>query len=241
MKSFWNPKGKKSNKFVFDKLKPGRYFKASKYPIRSVRENRLISKNPYGDSDHDKVMNYFDCKPLVRRKQDFMSNAINAAQAAKQQAMETIKAGAEKIKDITQPTQQPTQIPVKPGVPGFHDLPLPIPPRPKLPVPPNIPLPPKLPIRPPKLPPNLPIQPPKMPRPPIMPIERPKVVPAVITSKTEYRVKTLPTREITNSPVKPAPAGTHWETMTVTKNGITRRVAQLVDNATGKYVPGPMR
>jgi hypothetical protein len=40
-----------------------------KYPKRSSRENRMIDNNPFGDKDKDKVMNWFDCKPLNKKKQ----------------------------------------------------------------------------------------------------------------------------------------------------------------------------
>ena len=39
-------------------------------PSRNKRETKLIDKNPWGDKDKDKVPNYFDCKPLNKKKQD---------------------------------------------------------------------------------------------------------------------------------------------------------------------------
>jgi hypothetical protein len=41
------------------------------YPKRTPAENRLINKNPFGDRDKDKVMNWFDCRPSKRKLQDF--------------------------------------------------------------------------------------------------------------------------------------------------------------------------
>jgi hypothetical protein len=40
------------------------------YPKRSISEMRLIDRNPYGDKDKDGLMNWFDCKPKNRKKQD---------------------------------------------------------------------------------------------------------------------------------------------------------------------------
>lgn len=68
VESFWkmkSPKRVKSNlNFGMPKL--------GKYPRRTVRENRIIAKNPYGDVDKDKVMNWYDCRPSIRKKQDFL-------------------------------------------------------------------------------------------------------------------------------------------------------------------------
>ena len=54
---FWNIK----------KVKP--FAKLSQFPKRSRTENRLIDKKPFGDKDKDKLMNFFDCKPMNRKKQ----------------------------------------------------------------------------------------------------------------------------------------------------------------------------
>lgn len=40
-----------------------------KYPKRTTQENKVIKKQPYKDSDKDGVMNWFDCKPLNKKKQ----------------------------------------------------------------------------------------------------------------------------------------------------------------------------
>lgn len=45
-------------------------FDINKFPVRTRKEWKMIDKNPYGDSDKDKVMNWFDCKPLDKRKQE---------------------------------------------------------------------------------------------------------------------------------------------------------------------------
>lgn len=47
------------------------FFNNSKFPRRSKAEWRLIDKNPFGDTDRDRVPNWFDCKPLNRKKQGF--------------------------------------------------------------------------------------------------------------------------------------------------------------------------
>ena len=38
-------------------------------PKRTNKEWKIVHKNPYADSDRDKVMNWFDCKPLNKNKQ----------------------------------------------------------------------------------------------------------------------------------------------------------------------------
>jgi len=39
------------------------------HPRRTKRENRLIDSSPWGDADKDKLINFFDCRPLDKRKQ----------------------------------------------------------------------------------------------------------------------------------------------------------------------------
>ena len=73
MTSFWTPV-KSTKGSVFND------FRNTKYPKRSTKENRLIAKNPYGDSDRDGIPNWFDCKPLNRKKQDAMGNLMHGAQ-----------------------------------------------------------------------------------------------------------------------------------------------------------------
>ena len=48
-----------------------KFFKTSMFPKRSKVEWKLIDKNPFGDKDGDGVKNFFDCKPLNKRKQEF--------------------------------------------------------------------------------------------------------------------------------------------------------------------------
>lgn len=43
--------------------------KLSAYPKRTKKEMKLIDKKPFGDKDKDRVPNYFDCKPLNKKKQ----------------------------------------------------------------------------------------------------------------------------------------------------------------------------
>jgi len=45
------------------------FFKPNNFPKRSKAEWKLIDKNPFGDTDGDKVPNWFDCKPLNKKKQ----------------------------------------------------------------------------------------------------------------------------------------------------------------------------
>ena len=63
--NFWKPV--KRNRKVNSKSKP--IINLFKYPKRSKTELRIIKKNPFGDRDKDKVMNWFDCKPLNKKKQ----------------------------------------------------------------------------------------------------------------------------------------------------------------------------
>jgi hypothetical protein len=41
-----------------------------KYPVRTRKEIRTISMHPSRDSDKDGVMNWYDCKPLNKYKQE---------------------------------------------------------------------------------------------------------------------------------------------------------------------------
>lgn len=45
--------------------------RTSIYPARTAQEKRLITKQPFGDKDRDKVPNMYDCKPLNKKKQNF--------------------------------------------------------------------------------------------------------------------------------------------------------------------------
>jgi hypothetical protein len=56
------------------RLKPVKlkFFNTSKFPKRSKAEWKLIDKNPFGDTDKDRVPNWFDCKPLNRKKQGWV-------------------------------------------------------------------------------------------------------------------------------------------------------------------------
>ncbi len=51
-------------------------------PKKSKKELRLIRKNPFGDKDKDKVMNFFDCKPLNKNWQDVILYHGTTKQAA---------------------------------------------------------------------------------------------------------------------------------------------------------------
>ena len=67
--------------------------KLSRFPKRTRAENKLIRKNPYGDKDRDRVMNFFDCKPLNKNKQDVMLYHGTTQEAAKKIRLEGLKAG----------------------------------------------------------------------------------------------------------------------------------------------------
>ena len=70
--TFWKPvKSTKIKSNInypksFSSVKP---VKLSIYPKRTAKEVRLIDKNPWSDTDRDKVPNFFDCKPLNKKKQ----------------------------------------------------------------------------------------------------------------------------------------------------------------------------
>jgi hypothetical protein len=86
--SFWNSKPLKPSKLV--KIKPGKpnlFFQPKftqpvnikLYPKRTMQEIRLIDKKPFGDRDKDRVPNFFDCKPMNRKKQGRAILAIESA------------------------------------------------------------------------------------------------------------------------------------------------------------------
>jgi len=64
-------------------IKPVKFspIKLSMFPKRTKAEVRLIDRNPWGDTDRDKVPNIFDCKPLNRKKQGKFSQNIPLSQA----------------------------------------------------------------------------------------------------------------------------------------------------------------
>lgn len=72
--SFWKPIAIKPARQT--KIKPISFFRSKftqpvnikKYNSRTKRETRLIDRNPWGDKDRDGVVNWFDCKPLNRKK-----------------------------------------------------------------------------------------------------------------------------------------------------------------------------
>lgn len=161
----------------------------AKYPKRSTIENKLIAKHPYKDNDHDKVMNWYDCKPLERKKQDVMSAVKSIPQAVAVKAAQ-FESQVSSIKDKILPIQPP-----KPGIPEqpkFPGKPIPLPPRPDIPHKPGRPILPHPPL--PKPPIRPPIQPP-LPKPPWRPSqpEQPRypVKPLPITPRTTYEKKLL--------------------------------------------------
>ena len=69
--NFWKPtvsrKTSKSSKINF--VSP---VNLKSYPSRTKREIKLIDKNPWGDFDRDHSINYFDCRPMNKKKQGKM-------------------------------------------------------------------------------------------------------------------------------------------------------------------------
>jgi len=68
-----------------------KFVKLSTYPKRTRKENRLIAKNPYGDKDKDKVMNWFDCRPLNKWWQDVLLYHGTHREAARKIKLEGLK------------------------------------------------------------------------------------------------------------------------------------------------------
>jgi len=63
--SFWKP-------VKTIKIKP--FLNLKSYPKRTKAEVRLIDRNPFGDTDRDKVPNWFDCRPLNKNWQGKITN-----------------------------------------------------------------------------------------------------------------------------------------------------------------------
>ena len=53
-----------------------RFFNTSSFPKRSQKEWKLIDRNPFGDTDKDGVPNFFDCKPLNKKKQGWAHTGV---------------------------------------------------------------------------------------------------------------------------------------------------------------------
>jgi hypothetical protein len=98
LNSFWQPvKPNKNIKparlFGFEmNLKPRPNFdlkprapispvKLAMYPQRTPREVKLINRAPWMDTDKDGVPNYFDCKPLNKKKQGFITKVTKKSVA----------------------------------------------------------------------------------------------------------------------------------------------------------------
>ena len=60
-----------------------KFFNTKSFPKRSQKEWKLIDKNPFGDTDGDRVPNWFDCKPLNKKKQGKFSQNIPIDEAKK--------------------------------------------------------------------------------------------------------------------------------------------------------------
>lgn len=74
MDTFWKPVKSKPRKLLTKqywdvKSKVPKMLNLKIYPKRTLKENKLIQKNPYGDKDKDGLMNWYDCKPLNKKKQ----------------------------------------------------------------------------------------------------------------------------------------------------------------------------
>ena len=72
-----------------------KFFNASLYPRRSKAEWKLIDRKPFEDTDRDGVPNWFDCKPLNRKKQDFKT--MEKIRSGEIKVDPTIKKHMEKI------------------------------------------------------------------------------------------------------------------------------------------------
>lgn len=97
--SFWQPvKQQKQNlkpaplfslNLKPQKVKPFAPVNLKIYPARTSTEIKLIDKKPFGDKDKDKVPNYFDCRPMNKRKQGFHHEYSYSSVASKK--IKTVK------------------------------------------------------------------------------------------------------------------------------------------------------
>jgi len=63
------------------KIKSVSPIRLSLYPKRSKQEWNIIDKSPYRDSDRDKLMNWFDCRPLDKKHQGKFKQNIPLSEA----------------------------------------------------------------------------------------------------------------------------------------------------------------
>ena len=77
------------------------FFNPSKFPSRSRAEWKIIDRNPFGDTDRDGVPNWFDCKPLNRKKQGWVGkDDIREIKESESNKRLRLKRGLTKIKTI---------------------------------------------------------------------------------------------------------------------------------------------
>jgi hypothetical protein len=86
--NFWGLKTPMKQK----NLKPFVPIKLNIYPSRTKTEWRLIDKKPYGDKDGDKLMNFFDCRPKVKKMQDFGAFKYKYKKGAEERKVEDFTA-----------------------------------------------------------------------------------------------------------------------------------------------------
>ena len=84
MNTFWKPKQVKP-------IKNNLGLKLKAYPKRTKQELKLIDNRPYMDADKDKVMNWFDCRPLSKRWQDVLLYHGTSKHAARKIKKEGLK------------------------------------------------------------------------------------------------------------------------------------------------------
>lgn len=54
-------------------LKEVKHANLKQFPKKTIKEFKLADKKPYHDSDKDKAINYYDCKPLSKKQKDYLS------------------------------------------------------------------------------------------------------------------------------------------------------------------------
>lgn len=84
--------------------------KLSIYPSRTPREVRLIDKKPFGDYDKDGVPNYFDCKPMDKKRQEFLSRIKPVKGAKKKYRPQVINTAAKLMQEDNVREQQKQEL-----------------------------------------------------------------------------------------------------------------------------------
>jgi len=74
-----------------------KFVKINKYPKRTKAEWRTIINQPFGDADGDRVLNWFDCRPLDKHKKEYGEFILDRLE---QQRLERNAIRAEKKRNL---------------------------------------------------------------------------------------------------------------------------------------------